>query len=207
MARKIVNGVFFQIVWTACVWGGGSGRWWLGPLLVTVFALWQIPRSLRPRGELWLVLSAIAIGIVVDSAFMRAGLLSYPAPGPWQGLAPIWILALWAGFALTLNHSLAWIKGRPVVAALLGGIAGPFSYWVGSSAWKAVDFVAPTPVVLAVLGISWGLVTPGLVALAARFQRLDLVPTGEIALPHRMAPVRVEAVSECTAQSTQAKAR
>ena len=34
--------------------------------------------------------------------------------------APLWILALWAAFALTLTRSLAWLMRRPWLAALFG---------------------------------------------------------------------------------------
>ena len=33
--------------------------------------------------------------------------------------APLWMMALWAGFAATLDQSLGWLRGRPVLAALV----------------------------------------------------------------------------------------
>lgn len=168
MPSKILNAVLFQLVWFACVWGGASGLWWLAVASVIGFALWQVPRSSAPRTELALVGAAVATGFVVDTAYVVAGLVDYPQPGPWRGVAPIWILALWVGFALTLNHSLAWLKGRPLAAALMGGLAGPFSFWVGATRFEAAEFVAPAPFVLMILGAAWALLLPGLFALAGR---------------------------------------
>lgn len=168
MSRRdlIVNAVLFQLVWVACVGGGAAGRWWLGPLAVLAFALWQVPRSPHPRAELTLVALAAVLGAGVDSALVLGGLLRFPSTGPWPLPAPVWIVALWVGFALTLNHSLAWLKGRTVIAVILGAVAGPFSYWVGATAWQAVTFTVATPVVLATLAVVWAIATPALLHLA-----------------------------------------
>lgn len=169
MASAILNAVLFQLVWAACVGGGGAGLWWLGPLAVLAFALWQVPQSDSPRGELLLIAVAALMGFTIDSLLVLAGLLRYPAAGPWGPMvAPIWIVALWIGFALTLNQSLGWLKGRTALAAIFGGIAGPFSYWIGATAWNAVEFAAPTLVVLGALGATWALVTPTLISIAER---------------------------------------
>jgi len=173
MTSKILNAVLFQLVWFACVWGGARGLWWLAVASVIGFALWQVPRSSAPRTELALVGAAVVTGLVVDTTYVVAGLVSYPEPGPWRGVAPIWILALWVGFALTLNHSLAWLKGRPLAAALMGGLAGPFSFWIGVTRFAAAEFVAPAPVVLMILGTVWAVLLPGLFALAGRLEALQ----------------------------------
>lgn len=170
MTSKILNAVLFQLIWFACVWGGASGRWWLAVASVIGFALWQVPRSARPKTELALMGAAVFTGLLVDTVYVVAGLVSYPQPGPWRGLAPVWIIALWVGFALTLNHSLAWLKDRPLAAALMGGLAGPLSFWIGVTRFAAAEFVAPAPLVLVILGAAWALLLPGLFALASRLE-------------------------------------
>ena len=39
---------------------------------------------------------------------------------------------MWMNFALTLNHAMAWLKGRPVVGLILGAIGGPLAYFAGA---------------------------------------------------------------------------
>ena len=51
-----------------------------------------------------------------------------PSPGPLPMLAPAWILALWALFAIALREPLRWLHGRWPLAALLGALGGPLSY-------------------------------------------------------------------------------
>jgi hypothetical protein len=170
MGNKLANAILFQIVWIACVGGGGAGIWWLGPLAVLVFGGWQLSTSRFRSSDLSMVLVAATLGMAVDSLFIAAGLLKYPTAGPWgPDIAPIWIVALWIGFVLTLNHSLAWLKQRPLLAMVVGGVAGPISYWFGATTWGAVDFTAPTFVVLGALMIVWAVATPALVLMADRF--------------------------------------
>lgn len=162
-------------MWIACVGGGGAGLWWLGPLAVLAFGIWQVSRSSFRFGELSMVLVAAPLGMTVDTLLIGFGLLKYPTPGPWgPGVAPIWIVALWVGFVLTLNHSLAWLKGKPGLAFVVGGVAGPFSYWLGATTWRAVEFSAPMIVVLGALTIVWAVITPALVLLADRFDGLRM---------------------------------
>jgi hypothetical protein len=171
MSNKIANAVLFQIVWIACVGGGGAGLWWLGPLAVVAFFWWQLSISSFRHSDLSMVLIAAPLGMTVDTLLIALDLLKYRTPGPWgPEVAPIWIVALWVAFVLTLNHSLAWLKGTPALALVVGGAAGPFSYWVGATTWRAVDFTAPMVVVLGALMIVWAVVTPALVLLADRLR-------------------------------------
>lgn len=164
----VANAVLFQVCWIAFVGGAGRGWWWAGFPLLLAFAVWQLAISRWPRSDLLLMLIAAALGFAMDSALLRGGLLQYAAPVPWTDLAPAWMVGLWIGFALTLNHSMAFLKRRLVSAALLGALAGPFAYWVAASAWNAVEILTPQWHALLALALAWGAITPLLAVLAAR---------------------------------------
>jgi hypothetical protein len=180
MLAKIVNGVAFQGVWVACVWGGATGRWWLGVVAAALFAAWQVPRSPDPAADLRLLGVVSVLGFVVDSVWAATGLITYASPVPSATLAPLWIVALWAGFALTLNHSMDWLAERPGLAALFGGIGGPLSFWIGANWWAAAEFSASTPVVVGALAVGWGTVTPLLFAMARRMRTPAPAAPGEV---------------------------
>lgn len=163
---KILNGIAFQLVWMTCVWGGATGQWWLGPIAVLAFAGWHLPRCRDAVGEFWLLVAVAGIGFALDSLWAGSGMLTYETPSPSPSLAPVWIVALWAGFALTLNHSLSFLARRPILAGVFGAVGGPLSFWIGANWWHAVEFSAPAPLVLMVLATAWGLVTPMLLILA-----------------------------------------
>jgi hypothetical protein len=124
------------------------------------------------------MLSAIAFGVVADSLLVFLGWVSYPN-GTWAaGFAPYWILAMWALFATTLNVSMRWMRGRFLVAVLMGAVGGPLSYLAGERL-GAMQFMEPM-LALAGLAILWAVSMPALVALATRMDGISEKPWPQI---------------------------
>lgn len=168
-----MNAILYQATWLAAVAGAGRGWWWAGPAALALFAVWQFAASSQRRADAWLLLCAAAIGFAVDSAFVQSGLLVYAAPLPWPRFAPAWIVALWMSFALTLNHSLAYLKSHLVLAAALGGIGAPLAYWAAAQGWSALTFLTNPATALAALAVAWALLAPALCALARHLTRAN----------------------------------
>jgi len=152
------NFLGYQVVWLVAVAGAGRGLVWPALAALAGFALWQLMLSGTRRADLRLLAVALALGVLLDGALSFGGVLSYAAPRPAlpPGGAPLWILALWAAFALTLNHSLAWLRRRWLLAALLGALGGPLAYLAAAKLSNAVTFRAPEATVLAALAAGWG---------------------------------------------------
>lgn len=176
---QAANALGFQCVWFATVAGAGSGRPWAGPLAVAVFALLTLSLSGKARADLALLVIALPLGFAMDSVWVRLGLLEFAHSWPSPHWAPLWILSLWAGFALTINHSLQAVCQRPVLAVSLGAIGGPLAYFAAERGFGAVALTAPDSAVFGVLGAAWAMTVPLLAMAAARVsQRLDPVPAG-----------------------------
>ena len=94
------------------------------------------------------------------------GWVTYPSGQFSPMLAPYWIVTMWMLFATTLNRSMAWLKGRATLAAVLGGIAGPASYYAGQKL-GAIEFVEPVAA-LSALAIGWAVIMPLLMIIAER---------------------------------------
>lgn len=154
--KNWLNFLGSQLLWMAAVGGAAHGQAWLGPLAFVLFAIFQLSPRFRARWDVGLMLLALPMGLLVDTAMAASGLLRYASPIPHPGIAPIWILALWMGFALTFNHSLAYVMRRPLLAVLFGALGGPLSYWIASRTWGAVQFTDSLPSVLLPLGALWG---------------------------------------------------
>jgi hypothetical protein len=163
-----INAILYQLTWLAAVGGAGRGWWWAGPAMALAFAAWQLGTSRTRRADFLLVLFAAALGLAVDSLFVQGGLLRYAAAAPWSHLAPAWILSLWAAFALTLNHSLAYLKTHLPAAAVLGGIGAPLAYWAAASGFGALTFPADPARSLVTLTVVWAVLAPAL-SLTARY--------------------------------------
>lgn len=162
--RVVANIVAFEIGWFACVLGAAHGQPMLGiavAALVIVLHLWLAAE--RARAAL-LIGVAVAVGAIWDTAMLHLGWIAYAAAGPWSGFAPLWILALWALFATTLDVSMQRLQARPLLAALLGLIGGPLSY-LGAARLGACELVE-RGAALAAQGGGWALITPLLLTFA-----------------------------------------
>ena len=162
------NVLGFQAVWLASVAGAGAGLPWAGPLAAALFTALTLRFGRRARADLRLLAVALPLGLALDSGFAASGWLVYAEAWPWASMAPVWIWSLWVGFALTLNHSMAFLRDRPLAAALLGAIGGPLAYWSAAGAFDAVSFGAPVAWVVGALAVGWATLLPLLFHLDRR---------------------------------------
>src|SRR5262245_4465291 len=124
----VLNIVQSQVAWFACVLSAAAGHPWIGTSIALVLTAIHVARSGAAAREFQLVAIAGVVGVIADSTLANLGLLHFTS-GQWApGLAPHWMIALWVNFATLLNHSLRWLKPRPWIAAVLGGVAGPLAY-------------------------------------------------------------------------------
>jgi hypothetical protein len=168
----IHNLIGYQLTWFACIGGAGAGMAWPGPVAVALFAAWHFRSSPSRQADLRLVAACIAVGLVLDTLWVQLGLLRFAAAWPSLELAPVWIMASWVAFALTLNHSFAALGRRPLLAATLGLVGAPLAYRAADRLWQAVE-LAPGYAAPLAIGIAWAVVLPALGWLA-QMQRMPV---------------------------------
>ena len=165
MSRMLSNFIAFQIGWFSCVLGAANEMPWLA-LMVLPIVLWNIQKSRSASAEMLLVLLAVILGVLLDSFLVRSGWLRYPSGMFIEGVAPYWILAMWALFATTLNASMSWLKKNLILAAVMGAVFGPLSYMAGER-FGAIEFINFNASMLG-LAVAWALAMPLLLAAAIR---------------------------------------
>ena len=167
LALQGVNFLVFQTAWFAAVLGAAQHNplWGTGTVLAAIG--WHLAAAARPAREARLVAAAVAIGFCVETAVAWQGHVAYPSGQPIELLAPYWMVALWGLLAITLNVTMRWLKGRHALAALLGAIAGPASFYSGVQLGGA-RFVDTLPALLTLAG-SWAVLLPVLMLLSTRF--------------------------------------
>jgi Protein of unknown function (DUF2878) len=164
MLMNVANLVAFQVGWLACVLGAANGRGWAGPLAITILLalhLWRLPEPSR-----YLRFCAVVglLGLAIDTMLGAFGIFTFhESPFP-SWICPPWLTALWMMFAGTLPLSLNWLTERPRLAALLGAIGGPASYYAGASL-GALDLSGHTVTSLLILASVWGILMPALLRL------------------------------------------
>jgi hypothetical protein len=156
---RILNFALFQAGWFCCVLGAAAGRPWLGTGLGLCLVLAHLALAGERRAEAELLLGALALGLVVDTAHLRLGTLVFQGGHLHPDFAPPWLLVLWLQFVSTLRFSMHWLAGRYVLGGLLGGVAGALAYWAGVRLGAASFGVEPAFALLRI-GLSWGLALP-----------------------------------------------
>lgn len=157
---KFWNFLFFQLGWFACVMGAANHHvFWpaIGTFFYVAFYIWRSNQSLL---ELRLVIKTVILGVSADTLLSHLGYLSFENAWPSSYLSPFWMWALWALVASTINSSLSWLQNRPILGAMLGGVAGPMSYEagirMGAGAWGSGGQVWG----LVFIGLTWALAIP-----------------------------------------------
>jgi hypothetical protein len=151
------NLIGYQIAWFIGVIGAARDLAWPGLCAAVAFVVWQLlilpQRALQVR----LLLAGLVCGMGLDGGLAASGLLHYAAAHPAlpPAGAPLWILALWACFSLTLTRSLGWLRGRPLAAVLLGAIGAPLAYLAAARGFHAVRFPQPAWPAVMVLAAGW----------------------------------------------------
>ncbi|PKO45651.1 MAG: DUF2878 domain-containing protein [Betaproteobacteria bacterium HGW-Betaproteobacteria-22] len=153
----IANFLFFQLAWFSCVLGAAYGMPWLGVAITIATIGWHLSKAKQVKPEVLLLLLTLIIGAGFDQLMLILQWVGYQHHGWSNALVPVWILALWAAFACTLNVSLAWLKERYFIAMLFGAAGGPIAY-LGAEKIGAVNLHGNIAYIA--LSIGWAVITP-----------------------------------------------
>ena len=172
LARSVLG---FKVVWLSTVLGAANGADWLGLAALLAFAAVQLFFSRTRRCELGVLATGLAMGLVLETIVHRAGWIAYAPGWPQPLTAPAWILALWGSFSLMSIDGLAWLRGRRLLAAVLGAVGAPFAYFggisLGAGSGASIEFYVS-------VALFYALATPLLVELAGVLKGGEAAPGG-----------------------------
>ncbi|HUH38060.1 MAG TPA: DUF2878 domain-containing protein [Spongiibacteraceae bacterium] len=159
--RDIVNACLFQFGWLASVLGGNPGALSAGLLALAGHWFW-VSRS----GAEWRFMAGAAVlGLGLDMLLSQLGAIRFN--GALVLGLPAWLAVLWLVFLSTLNHALRWLGRSLWLAAAVGAVGGPLSYWAGIRLGAGSFGWQPLHALLA-MAIVWALWLPALVAWVRR---------------------------------------
>lgn len=161
----VINIIFFQIGWFACVLTAASNQPLVGAIISLFIIVSHVLISKQYKQEIRIIVIAMIIGFFWDSLIVSTGLITYTSGMLSDFIAPYWIVLMWALFATTLNYSLSWMKEKLLLSIVFGAIAGPLAYYAGVKL-GAVEFTNKFNALLA-LSIGWAIFTPLLLKLAS----------------------------------------
>jgi hypothetical protein len=165
---SIWNFIQFQVGWFGIVLNVAADQMLFAYLIaIAVFAL-HLMWVRNPIPELLLLAALAVVGWLWETLVLATGWIAYgDGGGQW---APLWLACLWANFATTLNHSLRWLQGRWLLAALFGAAGGPLAFFAGEKLGAAV-FLEPGAMLILLAG-GWLVLTPASVYTARRLREL-----------------------------------
>jgi len=156
--RNILNFVMFELGWLACVI---LSQAWALAIVAIFLMLHFVLVSQYKMDELKFIVIGTLAGSLLDGLWLRTGILADTSGA--AVLTPPWLIALWAIFMTSLNHSLKWLGRNRLLMFLIVPIAGPFAYW-SASALGAVTLPNLLPSLLA-LAVGWLVLFSALLAL------------------------------------------
>jgi len=146
---NLLNFILFQVVWFVCVIYQNPGLYLAIPCILVLLLTSSLAHgSLLADIKLIILLSLLAL--LIDGTLISTGvfILSSSAQPAY------WLLVIWIGFSLTLNHSLKPIVKQPVIATISGAIFGPLAYHAGM-VLGAIQFGLPAYYIYPLLAIIW----------------------------------------------------
>ena len=156
-----LNLIWFNIIWFVAIYFTKQGQCFLVISLLCHFYF-----TPTRRHDLWVMLSVTFLGASSDALLTHFNVMFFAE----NVLLPLWLLILWAHFALALNHGLSWLQYFPLyLQAIFGGIFGPLSYYAGYK-MGAVIFPMALPKTLVFMAMSWFFLLP-IYLLATRYFR------------------------------------
>lgn len=162
----IINFILFQLAWFACILGAAKATPWLGVAVTAVILTWHFHKARQAKLEALLMLTTLTIGAIFDQTMLSSHLINYAHHGWSVSIVPVWILALWLGFATALNVSLRWMRSRQFTAVIFGAVGGPLAYL---SAEKLGALTLQSTNTYIALSIGWAIITPLLLAISTKF--------------------------------------
>ena len=170
LTKGFWNLISVNIGWLACILGAARGHYWLGLVVVLILFVIHITaiERLKIRKIVIVAMASTAIGFLTDTILIIVGTVE---PNRWLMPAPfttVWDLMIWANFSLTLNASLRFLQKRPLVAAFLGAICAPGTYYAGDRL-GALNFSEPVFSSLLWVGALWLFAMPCLSLMARYF--------------------------------------
>lgn len=160
------NFALFQLLWFAAIFGAAAGTELPVFAVLAVLLIWGSLRGVPFGPDGRMILAGLVVGLAAEPVWLALGLIEYRMQG-FGLLPPAWIMALWVGFAVSFNYSLAWLQGRPLLAGLFGAVGSALSVIAGVR-FGAADAPQGLVFLAVVYAAGWAVLVPLLAWWAAR---------------------------------------
>jgi hypothetical protein len=106
MYKFILHTFCYYLCWFTCIFFASKNNPWLGVFIgvfVTVVQCYWQKKTEKTEGLLLFMGMITLVGLVMDTYFLRAGLIYFNANPFGLTLSPPWMIALWLNFSVILH--------------------------------------------------------------------------------------------------------
>ena len=167
---KLLNFAWYQLLWFVAVMWGDTLAW-----LLLVLLLMHLASVSSVRSELQVVVPVALLGCVIDGLIAAAGYYVFD-PAPQLLPIPVWLIAIWLGFAGTLRHSMGWLVAKPRLMTILTCVGAPLTY-LAAARLDAVSFPMGMWPTALIVGLGWAAIAPVLCWLVERNRQAERKPS------------------------------
>lgn len=126
----------------------------IAALVTALFVAGHLCVSSKALLEFKFILVAGLIGLAVDMALIKSGILIWGDIMP-----PVWMSCLWLLFGGTVGHSFKWFERHLLLAVFFAGLFAPLSYLAGTKLTE-VGLREPELASLVIIGVAWSIIFP-----------------------------------------------
>ncbi|GLS91927.1 membrane protein [Psychromonas marina] len=152
-----INFIWFQVIWFVAVFYTEQTM----TLLLISLCLHFLLTPTR-EADLLTMLGITLLGSLGDFLLTFLGIYIFPE----TLFIPVWLILLWAHFALALNHGMSWLSNLPGYGRILfGAIFGTLSYYAGAQ-FGAVTLHQNLTLSLFSMAVIWATLLPVYIEIA-----------------------------------------
>jgi len=125
---------FFYVIWYLCVLGASYNFSVIACFISAVCILIHFALSKKKTADLIVLVVFVILGVLLEKVLLGFHIIYYPNFQLSLHITniPIWILFLYGGFSITINHSMVITKKRPFFSSIVGGIGTSVCYYFTS---------------------------------------------------------------------------
>ena len=162
----IYNALSFQCVWwSSILWGNRVLLLNISLLLIHFLLLTLVENRQAVFRDFSTMIKVGLLGIAIDTLLTLFGIFEFTVL-PW------WLACLWLHFALSLHHSLVFMRALPIILqVILGGVFGSLSYIAGAQ-FNAVTLPFGESISMIILAVVWTILLPLFIKISRSYRQI-----------------------------------
>lgn len=165
--KNILNFLLFQMGWLACLLLMTPWLLLFVSIILCIHFFVVVPHHKKINECLFLT-QVLLIGFLLETFYLSSEVL---IKLDQTELPPFWLLLMWLLFGSTFRYSMAWLRGRLMLASVFAMIVAPMSYMSGAALNSDIELGNSVMMSIFSLGLTWAIIFPVLL-VAASPQRL-----------------------------------